>query len=90
MTADCSTNKGRNFVPPFLIFPRVRMQLAYMKNTLHDIASIFSTAYLKFVLVANVKSRFRATGIEPLDPNIFTDLDFKAAKTTEIEQKTND
>lgn len=58
--------------------------------TLYDIASIFSTAYLKVATVANAKSGFRATGIEPFDADIFTDLDFEAARTTEIEQPTKD
>ncbi|XP_018570759.1 uncharacterized protein LOC108910590 [Anoplophora glabripennis] len=47
-------------------------------------------AYLKVASVANAKSGFRATGIEPFDPDIFTALDFVTAKTTEIEQNTAD
>lgn len=197
VTAVCSMNGSGNFVPPFLIFPRVRMNPAYMNNTpsdfvgvahesgwmtsdnfvkylehfirytrpsednkilllmdnhashvtleavmlcrenfitligfpahtshrlqpldvsiygplktaysracehfltnnpgkvisLYDIASIFSTAYLKVASVANAKSGFRATGIEPFNPDIFLDTDFETAKTTEIEPKTMD
>lgn len=33
VTAVCCMNAGGSFVPPFLIFPRVRMQPAYMNNT---------------------------------------------------------
>ncbi|XP_050295376.1 uncharacterized protein LOC126735435 [Anthonomus grandis grandis] len=51
--------------------------------TLNDIASIFGKAYLKVATVANVLSGFRATGIEPFDSDIFTDIDFETAQTTE-------
>ena len=192
VTAVCCMNAAGNFVPPFLIFPRVRMQPAYMNNvpsgffgvahesgwmtsenfikylehfikyavptennrllllmdnhashvtleavnlcrqnfitllgfpahtshrmqpldvslygplktiysrvcadflsnnpgkviTLHDIASLFGKAYLKVATVSNAISGFKATGIEPFDSEIFTDADFEAAKTTEID-----
>lgn len=53
--------------------------------TLSDIASIFGKAYLKVATVANAISGFRATGVEPFDSDIFTDIDFETAQTTERE-----
>ena len=51
--------------------------------TLHDLGCLFGKAYLKVATVSNAIAGFKATGIEPFDSQIFTDLDFEASKTTE-------
>lgn len=49
------------------------------KITLYDVAGLFNKAYVQVANIAKAESGFRATGIYPLNPNIFTDQDFLAA-----------
>lgn len=41
-------------------------------------------AYLKAATLATAASGFRATGISPLNPTVFTEADFRAAAPTDV------
>lgn len=47
--------------------------------TPYDLVELFNKAYSKVATIATAVSGFKSTGIEPFDPNIFTDNDFLAA-----------
>ncbi|CAK1596501.1 unnamed protein product [Parnassius mnemosyne] len=47
-------------------------------------SSLFGTAYNRAATMPNAVSAFSKTGICPLNPNIFTDVDFAPSQTTEI------
>lgn len=49
------------------------------KITPYDVAGLFNKAYVQVANISKAESGFRATGIYPLNPNIFTDQDFLAA-----------
>lgn len=48
-----------------------------------DIAGVFKNAYKKIATAENAIKGFKGTGIQPFNPNIFSDSDFKAALVTE-------
>lgn len=50
-----------------------------LKITPYDLAGLFNKAYSRVATIAVATSGFRATGIYPLNPNLFTDDDFAAA-----------
>ncbi len=47
--------------------------------TIREVARIFGKAYLRVSTVQIAVNGSRATGIEPLDSNIFKDEDFEAS-----------
>lgn len=49
----------------------------------YDMASIFCTAYIRSATMRSAINGFRATGISPYNPDIFDDVDFASALTTE-------
>lgn len=51
--------------------------------TIYDLPSIVATALPAAATPANIMSGFRCTGIWPLDPNIFTEVDFSPAYVTD-------
>lgn len=53
--------------------------------TQFQIASLFGKAYLKASTMTTAISGFRATGIWPVDANIFTEHDFLASAATDID-----
>lgn len=53
--------------------------------TVFQIAKIFGEAYLKAAIPTNAINGFAKTGICPLNPEVFTEVDFIAAATTENE-----
>lgn len=66
----------------------------YMNNnpgrvvTVFQIAKIFAEAYLKAAIPANSINGFSKCGIYPFNPDVFSDVDFIAAETTEMEDET--
>ncbi|KAL0852338.1 hypothetical protein ABMA28_000541 [Loxostege sticticalis] len=48
------------------------------KITPYDVAGLFNKAYVQVANISKAESGFRATGIYPLNPNVFTDQDFLA------------
>ncbi|XP_045449135.1 uncharacterized protein LOC123657659 [Melitaea cinxia] len=50
------------------------------KITQNDIASLFRKAYQKIASIPKAEAGFAATGIYPLNPDVFTDEDFLAAE----------
>lgn len=54
---------------------------AMVKITPYDISDIFNRAYSNVASIQKGVSGFSATGIYPLNPNIFSDEDFYAANT---------
>lgn len=57
-----------------------------MKIALKAIASLVNKAFLKICRMELEKSGFACTEISPLNPNIFTDLDFKASLMSQMEE----
>ena len=53
--------------------------------TVFQIAKIFGEAYLKAAVPINAINGFAKTGIFPFNPDVFTEADFIAAATTEME-----
>ncbi|ESO11506.1 hypothetical protein HELRODRAFT_71733 [Helobdella robusta] len=51
--------------------------------TIYDIVPIVREAYTKAFAKSNIESGFRIAGIEPYNPDIFTDDDFLAASVTD-------
>ncbi|TGZ49796.1 hypothetical protein DBV15_12516 [Temnothorax longispinosus] len=51
--------------------------------TIYDIPSILATALPRATTPENITAGFRATGIYPLDPEIFTDADFMPSYVTD-------
>lgn len=51
--------------------------------TFFQISQIFCESYLQACTPVNAINGFRKTGIVPLNPDVFTDIDFAAAETTE-------
>ncbi|XP_063932672.1 uncharacterized protein LOC135144577 [Zophobas morio] len=49
------------------------------KITPYDVACLFNKAYAQVANISQGEAGFRATGIYPLNPNIFTEQDFLAA-----------
>uniref|UniRef100_A0A2A4JC02 Uncharacterized protein n=1 Tax=Heliothis virescens TaxID=7102 RepID=A0A2A4JC02_HELVI len=49
------------------------------KITSYDVAGLFNKAYIQVANISKAESGFRATGIYPLNPNVFTEQDFLAA-----------
>ena len=49
------------------------------KITPYDVACLFNKAYAQVANISKGEAGFRATGIYPLNPNIFTEQDFLAA-----------
>lgn len=49
------------------------------------IAKIFGEAYLKAAVMSNAINGFSKTGIHPLNPDVFSESDYLAAATTDIE-----
>lgn len=58
--------------------------------TPYDVAGLFNKAYVQVANISKAESGFRATGIYPLNPNVFTEQDFLAASlmAQESEQTT--
>ncbi|XP_046684823.1 MFS-type transporter clz9-like [Homalodisca vitripennis] len=56
-----------------------------MKIALKDIAGLVNEAFLKICRMELAKSGFACTGISPLNPNIFTDLDFQASLFSQMD-----
>ena len=50
-----------------------------LRITPYDLAELFNRAYSKVATIAVAVSGFKATGIQPFDSTIFTDVDFLAA-----------
>lgn len=48
-----------------------------------DVGKLFGLAYPKAATISNAINGFKATGLEPFNPLIFQDEDFKAAETTD-------
>lgn len=57
--------------------------------TLFQIAALFGAAYLQASTMMTAVNGFRKCGIWPVDNNVFTDVDFLAAKTTDIQRPTD-
>ncbi|KAJ8727707.1 hypothetical protein PYW07_001826 [Mythimna separata] len=53
--------------------------------TVFQITKIFTEAYLKAAVPLNSMNGFNKTGIYPFNPDIFTNVDFIAAETTEMD-----
>lgn len=53
--------------------------------TVHDVGALFGPAYIRSATQQNALSAFQATGICPLNPDIFPDHLFKPAETTDRE-----
>ncbi|XP_052741851.1 uncharacterized protein LOC128198807 [Bicyclus anynana] len=53
--------------------------------TVFQITKIFTEAYLKAAVPLNSMNGFSKTGIYPFNPDIFTNVDFIAAETTEMD-----
>jgi hypothetical protein len=54
--------------------------------TEYHIASLFSDPYLEAATVGIAVSRFRSTGIYPIDRTVFTDVDYSATIMTECNE----
>jgi hypothetical protein len=52
-----------------------------LKITPYEIAGLFNKAYCKTATMTNAVAGFKDTGIHPLNPNVFTDIDFLPADT---------
>jgi hypothetical protein len=53
--------------------------------TLFQISSIFGASFLNAATMTTAINGFKSTGIWPLDPNIFSEMDFQPAATTDIQ-----
>lgn len=53
----------------------------------YQVAGLFGKAFIRAATMATAINGFRACGIWPANPNIFTDADFIAAETTNIVQE---
>lgn len=53
--------------------------------TIRQIAPLFGAAFIRAATTSTALNGFKKTGIWPLDPNIFTDIDFMPSTTTDIE-----
>lgn len=51
----------------------------FLRITPYELATLFNQAYSRVATMAVAVSGFKATGIHPLNPSIFTDADFIAA-----------
>lgn len=51
--------------------------------TIYDIGKLFGIAYNKSATMNNANAGFKKTGIFPYNSNIFSDIDFVAASTTD-------
>lgn len=51
--------------------------------TIHDMTPVFNRALENAATERNIKSGFRASGIYPLDRQVFQDIDFMPAETTD-------
>lgn len=60
------------------------------KITPYDVAGLFNKAYAQVANISKGEAGFRATGIYPLNPNVFTDQDFLAASLMAQELEQND
>lgn len=56
--------------------------------TIYQVSKLFSTAYEKAATIEIALSGFRATGISPLNPNIFPDHVFLPSLTTDVPDTT--
>lgn len=52
-----------------------------MKITPYDIAGLFNKAYSKVATMTNAVAGFKDTGIYPMNPDVFTDIDYLPADT---------
>ncbi|KAJ8961308.1 hypothetical protein NQ314_005957 [Rhamnusium bicolor] len=57
--------------------------------SIYHVAGLFGTAFTKTATVDIANEGFRATGIYPLNKNIFTDVDFLPAEVTEQDLDTD-
>lgn len=55
--------------------------------TVKQVAEIFGLAYIKATSMSTAINAFKKTGIWPLNPDVFTDVDFMAAETTNIDEE---
>ena len=53
------------------------------RMTIHDLACIFGPAYLKTAVAETAVNGFRASGLWPYNPEVFSDADFAASNLTE-------
>ena len=58
--------------------------------TIHEISGLLGGAYPRAVTPSNIVSGFKATGIVPYNPDVFTDEDFLAADVTDRAAPTPD
>ncbi|CAF4891595.1 unnamed protein product [Pieris macdunnoughi] len=57
--------------------------------TVFQVAKIFGEAYLKAATPSNIISGFLKCGIQPINQDVFSDVDYVAAETTEVEADTD-
>ncbi|CAF4935193.1 unnamed protein product [Pieris macdunnoughi] len=57
--------------------------------TVFQVAKIFGEAYLKAATPSNIVSGFLKCGIQPINQDVFSDVDYVAAETTEVEADTD-
>jgi hypothetical protein len=55
--------------------------------TVKQVADIFGLAYIKATSISTAINIFKKTGIWPLNPDVFTDADFMAAETTNVDEQ---
>ena len=58
--------------------------------SIYDIAELSGQAFQRSFTIENINSSFRATGIFPYNPNIFTDDEFLPALVTDIPLQQDD
>jgi len=58
--------------------------------TTYEVAELFKMAYERTATIEKATSAFRATGIYPLDPGVFTDEDFIPSEVTDQPQEDDE